>query len=49
MSIDKFNPKIFNCSDKTRLSQQDIEKLKDFVRINCQSLHPKGRSFCKGD
>ena len=38
MSIDKFNPKIFNCSDKTRLSPQDIEKLKDFVRINYETL-----------
>ena len=38
ITIDKFNTEIFNLSNRTFLSIQDVEKLKDFVRINYETL-----------
>lgn len=38
MTIDKYDPKISNLSPKSRLSPRDIEKIRDFVRVNHDTL-----------
>lgn len=38
MTIDKFNPKVFNLSKNTKLSPKHISAIKDFVRVNYETL-----------
>lgn len=38
MTIDKFNPEIFNLYDKTFLSPKDISLINDFVKVNYETL-----------
>lgn len=38
MTIDKFNPEVFNLLDKTFLSPKDISLVRDFVRVNYETL-----------
>ena len=38
MTIDKFNPQIFNLDKKTILSNREIEDIKDFVKTNFETL-----------